>query len=328
MKAFAAQQMDIVMAKGYVPSRPTGYVLFDLSTAPNESTPLLTFQVDPIGGNSYAGGRTYETRFQNSMESGWFLPGDSRTHEKDKLILPKSGEDALQMLGETVGNVLARLPYIVKEPESNVGMVFGNKAYNLTPGVFPPEIAAGKTVGEFRRILREEYAGGRICSKWRGDTLLLSYPAWVRPQPYLAWQGVRHVLAAKREERDIGVADLLEVCGRIDKKSLACLGDEFAACKNLVEWHGILGPLLSQPSLLRLLQEPSGMAWESAEARLTFRPRMTYEVSRVQAQRVRLSLSDSTPRGRRVGLELLSKEGRQLETLYLDEPDPKSKSGK
>ncbi len=328
MKAFATQQMDIAMSKGFVPSRPTAYVLFGISIDQNESTPSLSFQVNPIGGYTYAGGRTYEKQFQDLMEAGWFLPGDSRSHEKDKLILPKSGDDALQMLGETVGNVLARLPYVVKEPLSTVQMGFGNKIYNLAPGVFPPEMAAGKTVGEFRRILREEYPGERIYSKWRGDTLFLSYPAWVRPQPYLPWQSVRHVLAAKREERVIGVADLLEVCGRLDRKSLACLGDEFEACKSLLEWQGVLGPLLSQPALLRLLQEPAGITWESAEARLTFRPGMTYEASRVQAQRVRLSLSDSAPRGRRVGLELLGKEKQLLATLYLDEPDPRGKSGK
>ncbi len=328
IKAFATQQMDIAMSKGFVPSRPTAHVLFNISISPNKSTPSLSFQIDPIGGYTYAGGRIYEKQFQEAMEAGWFLPGDSRTHEKDKLILPKTGDGALQMLGETVGNVLARLPYVVKEPLSTVQMGFGNKVYNLAPGVFPPEMAAGKTVGEFRRILREEYPGERIYSKWRGDTLFLSYPAWVRPQPYLAWQSVRHVLAAKREERVIGVADLLEVCGKIDRKSLACLGDEFEACKSLSEWQGVLGPLLSQPSLRRLLQEPGGILWETAEARLTFRPGMTYEASRVQAQRVRLALSDSAPRGRRVGLELLGKEKQLLATLYLDESDPRGKSGK
>lgn len=292
------------------------------------STPHLNFLVDVVGGYSYAGGRTYETRFQELMEKDWLLPGERAAHEKDRLLLPKSGKDALQMLGETVGSVFARLPYVIKEPLSVSPMVFGSKVYpNLVPGVFPPEMAAGKTVGEFRSYLKQEYPGGRICSKWRGDTLLLSYPAWVRPQPYLAWQGVRHILSAKREARDIPVTDLLEICGRIDRKSLACLGDEFPICQNLSQWQGVLGPLLSQPSLSRLLQSPAGILRDSAESALRFTPAMTYEASRVMARRVRLSLSDHAPRGRRVGLELLNKESRLLAALYMDEPDPQNREG-
>lgn len=320
IKNFAKEQIDTAIAKGFVPSRPSQHVLFNVSISPIKSTPSLSFQVDPIGGSTYAGGRTYESRFQETMEAGWFSTEDSRTHEKDKLILPKSGEDALQMLGETVGNVFFRLPYVVKEPGAVVGMGFGNKVYKLTSGVFPPEMAAGKTVGEFRRSLREEYPGGRICSKWRGDTLFLTYPAWVRPQPYLPWEAIRLLLAAKKEKRDLTVAEMLEICAKTGKYALSCLEDEFPVAKSLADWRDLLGPPGAQPALRKVMQQPSGMTWEAAEARLLFPPLIAFEVSRVSAQRIRLRLSDEAPRGQRVGIELLNGQRQVLATIYLNEP--------
>ena len=198
----------------------------------NALTPTLFIDYGEMGALSYIGNASYESKWQQKIRDGWFLPGDDRErpeasdlplNEHEISTLPKRKEP--RTLFEQLDRFasVAQISFMGHLPPGDIGL--------LKP-----------QAGKVSSLLAEMRADATIplMYKWRGKVLLVTYPYWFTQDAAkrnASWEAVKKLRDLKGNP---DVEDLFHLASMKQNNTFEALAEEFPAIRFIQQWRKVL----------------------------------------------------------------------------------------
>ena len=220
-----------------------------------DAAPALGMQVENMGGGNHLGGRWLQEDFARYLFERWILPGDEQSHGKEKEPFDTVRREPRAFRDGGVNETLRhRLLDITDAP----GVSLIARLPQLSGGSsWDPASEGPAPLGAYL----DRFGGhpGYLQRKWRGDILLVTYPAWPldEEQQVPRWI-VERLRAAKSAGGVLPLSELIHAAGALSREQLRILGRDFAVMNNVASHYGILS-FAYRANLASQLQAESGL---------------------------------------------------------------------
>ena len=294
LRSFAEKQVAEFERNGGATSASLSTITLKGEFGPESLTPELSIGNNAVGIFGCLPGAGYRKKIADALALDWVSKKDSTVHPKDSLMLPVKGKTVWDILSEKT-DFMAHLSHGIEIPAS---------------------FAAGKSIGEFRKSLREYTPA--IYSKWYKDTLVLTYGFWINPEPYVPWSAVQFLKSAKNNNEPVSVEGILVICNTLNLNQFQVLVKDYPILRALPPWQPILRladpkskvPVCSEKGItVQMLLDNCG------EQALWIRNL----AERFHAEKIRLDLNADAAVGKRIGIAFLDGDGKNIQKILFPE---------
>ena len=270
-RAFATKQASFVTLTENGQTKPSSPEGIHFWTVWQEGDTAPMFGAENL---SQMGGYALQKGLNIRQAASWLLEGDARTHPVEKLILkaPRTPYPETLMPENPTVEQMAKMAANYQTRNDLLGVRLQQLAHEMPQSLMAhlPDVQRvdsgepyGKTPAEF--LAKAKKYDIPFMQKWRGDTLLIEYPAWYLQQaqniPYAVWKPFAQAVAASKGNDALPLPVVAKLLSALSEKQCAHLLIDAPALEPAVRTlSGLLILAAQYPDLLRENGAPTSPA--------------------------------------------------------------------